>query len=209
MPSVSQAETATDEVRATLEKVQYILQDTNLKSESRRRERQSQLRQALGRRFDFAEMAKRSLGSHWQERTPRERTEFVKLFTDLVEATYLDQIDPYLGEKFVYLRENLDGDFAEVATKTVPARGEEFAINYKLRSDKGNWKVYDMVVENVSVVNNYRSQFNRILGNAPFDHLLKRLSEARTKQLQARRGRPETTMMSYWIVAQASSPRLR
>jgi phospholipid transport system substrate-binding protein len=209
MPISSLAETATDEVRGTLDKIHTIFQDPNLRSEARKRDRQIQLRQALGRRFDYTEMAKRALGSHWQEGKPRQQDEFVKLFAELVEETYLDQIDPYLGQKIVYLRESRDGDFSEVATKIISAKGDEFAINYRLRSYKGDWKIYDMVVENVSVVNNYRSQFNRVLNRGSFGELLKRLRQARVNQTQAKKPRPDTTIVSYWILAQASSPRPR
>jgi phospholipid transport system substrate-binding protein len=208
-PATARAGSATDELRATHQSIQTILQDPRFKTETRKRERQAQLRQALDRRFDFAEMAKRSLGSHWQGRTKQERTEFIKLFTDLLEESYLDQIDPYLGENFVYIREDLDGDFSEVATKVVPLKGDEFAVNYKMRSDKGRWKIYDVVVGNVSVVNNYRSQFNRILSKTSFDELLKRLRQTRTSQLQAKRARPDSTIVSYWILAQASPNRPR
>ncbi|HEY3305490.1 MAG TPA: ABC transporter substrate-binding protein [Candidatus Binatia bacterium] len=208
-PGSSRAGSATDEIRTTHEKVQTIQQDPRLRSDARKKERQSQLRQTLGRRFDFAEMAKRSLGSHWQGRTKQERTEFVKLFTDVLEASYLDQIDPYLGEKFIYLREIRDGDFSEVATKIVPAKGDEIAINYKLRSDKSGWRIYDVVVENVSVVNNYRSQFSRVLSGASFQDLLQKLRETRVNQLQAKRPRPDTTVVSYWILAQTAPQRPR
>ncbi len=209
LPAPSDAGNAAVEVRGTIEKIQSLLQDGRSKRAARKNDRQMQLRQVLDRRFDFAEMAKRSLGSHWQGRSAPERVEFVKLFSDIFAGAFADQLDPYLAEKFVYLRETRDGDFSEVETKILPARGSEFAITYKLRSERGDWKVYDVVVENVSIVNNFRSQFNRVLGNASFDDLLKRLRETRTKLLQAKRERPDATMMSYWILAQASSPRPR
>jgi phospholipid transport system substrate-binding protein len=208
-PATGMTGTGMEEIRATLDQVHAIQQDPRFRSDAAKKERQSQLRQALGRRFDFAEMAKRSLGSHWQGRTKQERAEFVKLFTDLLEASYLDQIDPYLGEKFVYLREIRDGDFSEVATRIVPARGEDIAIHYKLRSGKSGWRIYDVVVENVSVVNNYRSQFNRVLNRASFQDFLDKLRESRANQLQAKRTRPDSTIFSYWLLAQASQQRLR
>jgi phospholipid transport system substrate-binding protein len=198
-----------EEIRATLDQVQAIQRDPRFKSEAGKKERQNRLRRTLGRRFDYAEMAKRSLGSHWQGRTKQERTEFVKLFTDLMEASYLDQIDPYLGEKFIYLREIRDGDFSEIATKVVPAKGDEIAVHYKMRYGKGGWRIYDVVVENVSVVNNYRSQFNRVLNGASFQDLLEKLRETRVNQLQAKRSRPDSTIVSYWLLAQAAQQRPR
>jgi len=208
-PGLSRAGNATDDIRATHEKIQSLMQDPQPKSAGKKKERQTQLRQTLGRRFDFPEMAKRSLASHWQGRSKQERTEFVKLFADLVGASYLDQIDPYLGESFVYLRETRDGEFSEVATKVVPLKGDEFAVNYKLHSDKDHWRIYDLVVANVSVVNNYRSQFNRVLHSASFKDLLDKLRETQVNLLQARRSRPDTTILSYWILAQATPQRPR
>jgi phospholipid transport system substrate-binding protein len=202
------SESATDELRATHEKIQILMQDTQVKSEAKKRDRRVQLRQTLARRFDFPEMGKRSLGSHWQGRTKQERTEFVKLFTDLAQASYLGQIDPSLNQRFVYLREIRDGEFSEVATKIVPLKGEDLAVNYKLRSDNGHWRIYDLIVENVSVVNNYRSQFNRVLHGASFTDLLEKLREIRVDQLQAKKSR-DSTILSYWILAQATPQRPR
>jgi len=208
-PAPSNAGTAIDELRETHEKIQAIQQDPRLRPEVKRKDRQTQLRKALTRRFDFAEMAKRALGPHWQGRTKQERTEFVKLFTDLLETSYLDQIDPYLGEKFIYLRETTDGNFSEVATRIAPAKGDEIAVNYKLRSDKNGWRIYDVVVENVSVVHNYRSQFKRVLNGGSFEDLLNKMRETRSRQLQVKRSRPDPSVVSYWILAQAASQRPR
>lgn len=206
-PAAASAGSAIDDIRSTHDRIHGLLQDPQFKSESRKKDRQAQLRQTLARRFDFSEMAKRSLGSHWQGRTKQEQAEFVKLFTDLVAASYLDQIDPYFGEKFIYLREIQDGDFSEVVAKIVPVKGDEFVISYKLRSGKDGWRIYDVVVANVSVVNNYRSQFNRVLNGTPFDDFLRRLRDTRVRQAQARR--PDSTIVSYWLLAQASPTKPR
>jgi phospholipid transport system substrate-binding protein len=162
----------TDQTRATVDKVLSILQSTTNKDQ-----RRQQLRDTIYPRFDFAEMAKRSLGPHWSRRTPQEQQEFVKLFTDLLEGSYIDKIEGYGGEKVLYTREQVDGENAEVFTKVVTKKGEEFSINYRLHLVNGEWKVYDVVVEDISLVNNYRSQFNRILANASFDELLKKLQQ--------------------------------
>jgi phospholipid transport system substrate-binding protein len=157
---------ATEQIRTTVDQVLATLQDPNLKSDAKKKERRDRLRQIVYSRFDFAEMAKRSLGSHWQRRSPQEQQEFVKLFTNLLEDTYLDKIESYNGEKFKYTRENQDKNYAEVDTKIITKKGEEFSINYKLQSANGEWKVYDIIIENISLVNNYRSQFNRVLANS-------------------------------------------
>lgn len=167
----------TDQTRATADKVLSILTSPELKSEPKKKERRDQLRQAIYPRFDFADMAKRSLGSHWQRRTPEEQQQFQKLFTELLERSYVDAIESYNGEKIVYGREKEDKNRAEVPTKVVTKKGEEFSINYNLHLVSGEWKVYDIVIENVSLVNNYRSQFNRILANSSFGELVKKLQE--------------------------------
>ena len=117
-------------------------------------------------------MAQRSLGAHWQRRTPEEQTEFIKVFSDLLEQTYVDRIESYYGEKFIYTNERIDGRYAEVGSKMRNAKGEEFSINYELHRVGEDWRVYDLVVENVSLVNNYRSQFNRILTSSTYDELV-------------------------------------
>jgi phospholipid transport system substrate-binding protein len=208
-PALSNAGPATEQLRGTVEKVQVILQDARLKPETQKKQRRVQLRQVMSQRFDFGDMAKRSLGTHWQGRTPAQQAKFVKLYTDLLEDAYLDQIEPNVSERFIYLRETRDGEFAEVATKVIPVKGDELAINYRLRSTNGNWKIYDLVIENVSVVNNYRSQFNRILNGASFDELLERMRETRTNQVQAKKLRPDSTIVSASLLAAASPSRPR
>jgi phospholipid transport system substrate-binding protein len=152
-----------------------ILQDTGLKSADKKTERRDQLRQVISARFDFNEMAKRALGQHWQRRSAEQQRQFVQLFTDLLERSYADQIESFNGEKIVYGREKEEQDDAEVDTKIVTKKGEEFSVNYRLHPVERDWKVYDVVIENISLVNNYRSQFNRVLANSSFDELLRKL----------------------------------
>ena len=166
-----------DQTRATIEKVLTILKEPAAKSQRRDR-----LRQAIYPSFDFAEMAKRSLGAHWQRRNPTEQQEFVKLFTDLVESSYVDAIESYNGEKVVVANEKQDKDLAEVNTKIITKKGEEFAIDYKLHEASGSWKIYDAVIENVSLVNNYRSQFNRVIAKSSYEDLMAKMKD---KQFEA------------------------
>lgn len=165
----------TEQTRTTADKVLSILNNPELRSAARKNERREQLRAVIHPRFDFAEMAKRSLGPQWSRRSPQEQREFIRLFTEVLEHSYVDKIESYGGEKITYIRENLDKDHAEVFTKVVTKKAEEFSVNYILRSVDGEWKVYDVVIENISLVNNYRSQFNRILAKASFDELLRKL----------------------------------
>jgi len=164
-------------MRTTVDKVVAVLKNPGLKSAARKVDRRDQLRQVIYPRFDFAEMAKRSLGSHWRSRTPEEQQEFEELFTDLLANSYVDQIESFNDEKILYLREIMDNNHAEVSTKIISSKGEEFSVNYKLHLANGSWKVYDVVIENISLVNNYRSQFNRIITNSSYDELLRKMKE--------------------------------
>jgi phospholipid transport system substrate-binding protein len=169
----------TEQVRATLDRVLQLLKDPRLKT--RTQERRDQLRTVLYSRFDFAEMSRRSLGSHWRRLTPQQQEEFVRLFTDLLERTYIGRIEGYADEKFVFLKERLDGSYAEVETRVINATGETFSIVYKARAAGGEWKVYDLVIENISVVNNYRAQFSRVISNESYEELVQRLRAKRTE----------------------------
>lgn len=177
IPSPSRAGAPTDQVRTTVDRALAILKNPRLKPEAKTKERRDQLRQVITSRFDFTEMAKRSLGSHWRRRTPEEQREFVRLFTDLLERAYIGRIESYNDEKFIYLRENLDKNFAEVESRIVTGKGEDFSLNYKVHLADGEWRIYDIVVENISLVNNYRSQFNRIITNSSYEELVRRMIE--------------------------------
>jgi phospholipid transport system substrate-binding protein len=165
----------TDQVKSTVEKAVGVLKDPRLKPPARLKERRDQLRQILFARFDFAEMAKRALGSNWRRRTPQEQEEFVRLFTDVLERAYAEIIESYTDEKIVYVNERIDGGYADVASKILTSKGEEYSINYKVHLISNEWKVYDVVAENISLVNNYRSQFNRVIANASYEELVSRL----------------------------------
>ena len=170
---------ATDQIRATVDNALAVLQDPRLKSQARTQERREKLRQILYARFDFPEMAKRSLGSHWRKRTPKEQEEFVQLFTSLMEKAYIDRIESYTNETFRYLREILDGSYTDVESRIVTQKGEQFTILYKAHLANGQWQVYDVVIENISLVNNYRSQFNRVITNESYEELVRRMKEKR------------------------------
>jgi phospholipid transport system substrate-binding protein len=164
-----------DQVRQTADKVLAILKDPQLKGESKKNERRDKLKEVIYQRFDFTEMAKRSLGSEWRRRSPEAQREFVKLFTGLLERAYLDNIESYNGEKFRYLKEQEDNNQAQVDTKIIDNKGQEFSVNYRLHNRNGDWKVYDVVIEDISLVNNYRSQFNRVLATSSYEELVNRM----------------------------------
>jgi phospholipid transport system substrate-binding protein len=166
------ADSPTDQIKSTVDQVIQILTNPQLQGEEKKQERRKKLREAIFVRFDFQEMARRSLGAHWQRRTPEQQAEFIKVFSDLLEQTYVDKIESYNNEKFIYTNERVDGPYAEVGSKMRNSKGEEFSINYKLHRAGEDWRVYDLVIENVSLVNNYRSQFNRILTSSTYDELV-------------------------------------
>ena len=174
--SVSFAGTPAEQVKKTINRVLTLLQDPTIKGDTKKAERRERLRQVLSARFDFAEMARRSLGIHWK-RLNGKQEEFVSVFSDFVENAYLVKLEAFKDEKIVYGRERVDKNFAEIVTKIVPGKGDETSIKYRLHLSRGEWKVYDVVVENVSLVNNYRSQFKRILAKASLDELLRKLRE--------------------------------
>ena len=163
----------TDQIRVTVDRVLAILKDPALNSAGAKEARRSELSKAILPRFDFEEMAKRSLGAEWRRRTPAEQEEFIRLFTELLKNSYVEAIESYRGDRVVYRRETQDGDYAEVGTQVTNERGEEFTIDYRLNLDRSEWKVYDVVTENISIVNNYRSQVSRILGRSSFAELLR------------------------------------
>src|SRR5215813_4154825 len=169
------AENPTAQIKATVDQVIQILTNPQLQGKGKKQQRRKKLREAIFVRFDFQQMAQRTLGAHWQRRTPEEQAEFIMVFSDLLEQTYVDKIESYNNEKFIYTNERIDGRYAEVGSKMRNAKGEEFTINYKLHQVGEDWRVYDLVVENVSLVNNYRSQFNRILTNLTYDELISKI----------------------------------
>lgn len=173
----------TDQVRQTADQVFALLRNPKFKGPDKESQRRDRLRQIIGTRFNFDEMAKRSLGANWRRVGADEQKRFIELFTDLLERSYAGQIESYNGEKIVYGRENVAQDQAEVDTKVVDKKGQEFTVNYKLHSNNGDWRVYDVVIDNISLVNNYRSQFNRILAKSSFNDLLKKL-EAKSPEIQ-------------------------
>jgi phospholipid transport system substrate-binding protein len=177
--STAWAGAPTDQLKTGIDRVIKILDDPSMKSEAKAKERRAVVRKIANDLFDFGETAKRSLGRHWQARSEKEREEFVNLFADLLERSYIGKIDLYGGEKVVYMGETIDGDLATVRTKIVTKQGTEASIDYRLLKRGDRWMVYDVVLENVSLVSNYRTQFNKIIQTASYQELVKKM---KTKQ---------------------------
>ena len=165
----------TEQIKTTVEKALVVLKDPQLKTPAKMSERRDQLKQILFARFDFTEMARRALGANWRRRTPQEQEEFVRLFTEVLEHAYAGIIESYSDEKILYTNERIDGSFADIGSKIVTSKGEEYSINYKAHLVSNEWKVYDVVAENISLVNNYRSQFTRVIAHESYDELVRRL----------------------------------
>lgn len=171
----------TDDVKKTVDEVVRIVSDKEMKHNEDLRRRA--LKEAIGVIFDYREMAKRSLGRHWRARTPEERKHFVELFASLLENSYADKIESYHNEKIEYIRERVDDGYAEVKSRITTPSHDEFALDYRLKYKKGKWMVYDMVIEGVSLISNYRSQFNRIITSDGYAELVKKL-ETRREELK-------------------------
>ena len=174
----------TDQVRRSVDEVLKIVQ-----SQPDGSARRAAVRQAANRLFDFEETAKRALGPHWQQRTPAEREEFVRLFSDLLEAAYVGKIDLYQGEKITYVGETVDGDQATVKTRIVTKQGNEVPVDYRLSREKDRWRVYDVIIEGVSLVADYRTQFNKIIQTSSYDDLVKRMRAKDFSAPEGNRGR--------------------
>jgi len=175
--STVQAGEPQDKVRETVNAVLAVLQDKSLQGPDNADRRREKMRQAVLQRFGFAEMAQRALGQHWHKRTPAEKKEFVELFGELLERSYINKIESYTGEQTVqYTKETIDKDgYASVRTAVVNKRDLHVEIEYRLLQREGDWQVYDVVIEGVSLVNNYRTQFHNIVSQESYAVLVKKL----------------------------------
>ena len=164
----------TAQIRSAIDQGVQVLKNAKFENEKQRADVIGRLRQVVYPFFDFREMAKRSLGSNWRRINPRQQEEFVTAFTELLEKTYADKIELYDGQKVDYTGETLDKNFAVVNTQVI-GKNQSYSVDYKLQLVDGKWKIYDIVAEGISLVNNYRAQFNRVLANSSFDDLMQRI----------------------------------
>ncbi|HXH85092.1 MAG TPA: ABC transporter substrate-binding protein [Candidatus Tectomicrobia bacterium] len=175
----------TEQLRAQVERVLKVLEDPALAGEAKAADRRAAVRQIANEIFDFAETARRSLGRHWQARSPAEREEFIGLFTDLLERSYLSRIELYSGERVAYTGETVEGDQARVQSRIVTRQGSEIPLEYRMHRKGDRWLVYDVVIEGVSLVSNYRTQFNKIIQTSSYQELVKKM---KSKQDELARG---------------------
>jgi phospholipid transport system substrate-binding protein len=167
-------EAPTEVVRTTLSEVFHILEDPKLKDPAKLMPRRHLLEDVIAARFDYAEMSKRALAAHWTPLTNDQRAEFVELFKAFLSDRYAGKIEGYSGEQVEYLSERLEGEYAEVRTKLVSTK-VEIPMDYRLINKAGRWYAYDIIADGVSLVKNYRSQFDKIIRSDSYEELVTRL----------------------------------
>jgi phospholipid transport system substrate-binding protein len=165
----------TDHIKKTTDKMITILHDPVLKNNVT--ERRKMLRLTLNERFDWTEMARRSLANHWQGLTPEEKKEFVPLFTDLLERTYMSRIENYSGDKVNYIGERVKGNFSLVKVTIFTDKKTEIPVVYKMKKEGPEWTIYDVSIEGVSLVKNYQQQFDSIILSSSYQGLVEKLKE--------------------------------
>jgi len=163
----------TDQLRQRVDEVVRVLDDPSIKGKPV--QRRAAVRKISEEIFDYQDTARRALGQHWTGRTPDEQREFVQLFTDLLERAYFSKIDRYQGEKVRYGAETLNGNEAVVKTMIVTRAGSEVPVDYRMHLADGRWLVYDVNIEGVSLVSNYRTQFNKIVQTESYQTLIQKL----------------------------------
>jgi phospholipid transport system substrate-binding protein len=177
----------TEQLREYTDQVIKILDDPALA----RGDRRAAVRKIAHEAFDVTETARRVLARHWQARTPAERDEFTQLFADLLERTYIARLDEYGGERIRYVGESIDGELATVRARIVTRAGTEVPVESRMVRRGERWLIYDVLIENVSLVANYRSQFDRIVRSSSYEELVRRLKQKRDEflndQARARR----------------------
>ena len=177
---VSQAGEPTQQIKQTTDKIISILADPAFKGAAKATARRNLVTQAIDERFDWEEMSRRSLAQHWAKRTPEEKKEFILQFKDLLDRTYMDKVEGYSGEKVRYDGDTIDDHYGLVRVKILTSTNKEIPVDYRVWKKGDHWLVYDLSIEGVSLINNYRSQFNSILLKSPFQELINRLKAKNT-----------------------------
>jgi phospholipid transport system substrate-binding protein len=177
-PAPARAGAPTDQLKASVEQIIKVLEDPALRAEARSQERRAAIRKEAEGVFDFTETAKRALGRHWQGLAEKDRQEFTSLFTDLIERAYISKIERYSGERIAYAGEAMDGGLATVRTRFVTKQGTEVPVDYRMQQRGDRWLVYDVSVEGVSLINNYRTQFDKIIQTSSYAELVRKMKAA-------------------------------
>ncbi len=156
-------------VKTTVDQALEVLRD----KQAPLAQRQDKLRQIVAQTFDFTEMAKSALGYHWKQITPAQQQEFTNAFVAFIEDSYLSKINDYRGQQVSFLRISNEGpQYAQVATDIIQPKGDAIHVNYRLVQEGNTWKIYDVTVDAISIIANYRNQFNRVMNNKGYDTLI-------------------------------------
>ena len=178
----------TDQLRGAVDRVLKTLDDPSLKGADKVADRRVAVRKIANEIFDFGEIAKRSMARHWQPLTEPQRAEFVGLFADLLERSYISKIETYGGEKIQYTAERTDGEYATVSTRIVTKNGTEVPVDYRMTKRGDRWLVYDVSIEGVSLVSSYRTQFNKIIQTSSYNELVSKLKNKQDELLAEDKG---------------------
>jgi len=171
-------------VQRTVNDALGVLRNKQLPDDQRR----EQLKQIIARSFDFTEMSRSALGYHWRQISPDQQQEFTRVFTTFIEDSYLAKINDYSGQQVQFIRQRNDGpQYSQVQTNIVAPGKDPIAVNYRLLSKDGHWKVYDVTVDAISIIANYRNQFNRVMNNQGYAKLIADL-ESKQQALAASLG---------------------
>jgi phospholipid transport system substrate-binding protein len=170
----------TDSMKGTIDEVLRIIRDKELKQTAKAEERRSLLEKVVAERFDYQEMSRRALGAPWNQLSDQDKQEFVSLFQTLLTSSYAEKVESYSGEGVQYLNERTEKDYAEVRTKILSGK-TEIPLDYRLINRGTDWRVYDVVVDGVSLVNNYRGQFTKILRASSYSDLVDQLRKKSDK----------------------------
>lgn len=182
MVTASVAGPALDAAKKSMNEVLAVLKDPSLRGEAGKKAKKEKIKAVSGQMFDLPELSKRTLAQNWNRLTPDQRTEFMDLYRSLLEDAYVDKIASYTDEKVLFLKEvSLSENTIEVQS-IVYRKGGDVPVNYRMINRGGQWKVYDVVIEGVSLVNNYRAQFREILGNQTPEALLEILRKKVSKR---------------------------
>ena len=178
----------TDQLRGAVDRVLRTLDDPSLKGADKVADRRVAVRKIANEIFDFGEIAKRSMARHWQPLTEPQRVEFVGLFADLLERSYISKIETYGGEKIQYTGERTDGEYATVSTRIITKNGTEVPVDYRMTKRGDRWLVYDVSIEGVSLVSSYRTQFNKIIQTSSYNELVSKLKNKQDELLAEDKG---------------------
>ncbi len=169
------AVTPTEQLKGSIDKIIPILENPTLKGDDKLKERRAAIRRVATDVFDFTESARRALGPHWERRTAQERQEFSRLLGDLLERTFAARLEQYAGERIQYTGESVDGNLATVKTRIITKGGAALAVDYEVLQRGDRWFVYDVWIEGVSLMQNYRAQFNKIIQTSSYEDLVRKL----------------------------------